>query len=208
MKTFYIWIAFGIAGIIVSIMLFANHNNLFVLLLSLAMCSLTIAGVVRTTTTSEDQSTYLYPVITSFLGCIIVGGYFNALAYGLGFFNTTFYTGILSIPILLLDKESKATMGSFFGDGFRQLFNFVPDAEGCFINVIVGMLVIVLSVCIGVLFMLISYINATAKLLRADVSVNENVSGFWKKLNVDLFPKNDNPSETESSENNDNGDWL
>ena len=54
MKIFYIWIALGIAEIIASIVLFVNHKSISVLILSLVMCSLTIAGVIRTTANNDE----------------------------------------------------------------------------------------------------------------------------------------------------------
>lgn len=208
MKIFYIWIALGIAGITASIMLFMNHKSISVLIISVIMCVLTIVGVIRTTTNAENQKTYLHPVITSFLGCIAIGGYFNALAFAKegwsDFMGITFYTGLFCLPVLLLDKESKATMNSLLGDGFQRLFVFSGDMDGCLINLIVGIFCIIISVCIGVLFMLLSYITATVKLLRSDVAVDENISTIFKNL----FKTKNDEIETKSSVIDEDGDWL
>ena len=209
MNFFYIWIALGIAEIIASIVLFVNHKNISVLILSLVMCSLTIVGVIRTTANNEDWKIYQHSVITSFIGCIIVGGYFNALVWhGSTFFGVTFYTGILCLPVLLLDKESRTSMNSLLGDCFQRIFIFSNNPDGCFVNILVGLFGCILSICIGVLFMLISYAVATAKLLRANVDANDDLSSVLKKLNADLFKKHSDLPETKSVSPKDDGNWL
>ena len=209
MKIFYIWIALGIAEIIASIVLFVNHKSISVLILSLVMCSLTIAGVIRTTANNEDWKIYQRAVITSFIGCIIVGGYFHALVWpDSNFFGVTFYTGILCLPVLLLDKESKTSINSLLGDCVKRMFVCSNSPDGCFVNIIVGLFGCVLSVCIGVLFMLISYAVATAKLLRANVDADNDLSSVLEKLNADLLKKHSDLPETESVSSKDDGDWL
>ena len=217
MKLFHVWIVLGIAGIIASIVFFTTHKSLLVLLMSLAMCSLTIAGVIRTTDNDKDQANFLRPVISSFLGCIIIGGYINVLAFSSGgwgnFLSITFYTGIFCIPVLALDKGAQETLGGLFGPGFRQVFSFSPDPNGCFINIIAGIFAIALSVCLGVLLMIISYILSTAMLLLEDVNSDVKLSSVLKSLNVSLFKKRTDPSNTSSSTSSsesekDDGEWL
>lgn len=217
MKLFYTWVVLGIAGIIASIILFVKHGSVLVLILNIAMCILTIAGVIRTTMNEEDQQSYQRSIAISFLSCIILGGYFNFLAFSSGgwgnFFSITLYAGIFCIPVLLFDKDSRETLSEGFGDAFREMFNFSGINESCLIQFIVGIFVLVLVVCLGVLLMIGSYIRATATLLSASVNANENVADLVfscfdkiKSVNDSLTGKSQD--ETENSQTDSDDDWL
>ena len=215
MKKFIFVIALGMAGVAASIIFFLNHKSCFVLILSLVMCLLTMACVIRAIINSETCEIYLSSAIISFLGFFVVGGYINTLTYlngGWGnFFVVTFLTGIISLPVILVNKKSRDSIISLFGDGVRQMFTFSSEPEGCLANVLIGIFGIILTVCLGGILLFIMYITATCELLFADIGTDENIFTTLKKINVTLFKKHIDPSSTftsPSTAEKDDGEWL
>ena len=202
MKLIYCWIVAAIAETALFIYLFSFHKSIVVLSVSIALCLLTTAGVIRTTRTKEDRKNFSNSIALTLLGFIIFEAYLNILAsihtHRGATLNLSIYCGIFCALALLADKKQKGD--NWVKDTFRNAWcsmlgsSFSKFPEGCLVGFLMLTVISLLALLFSIPLFFISYIGAIFHLLGSKVSASEETS---KKI-----PENDDKNE------NYTGGWL